>query len=138
MQFFQYFLQMIVGQLLKSHQKSKKIHPEKVSHIFPKKDSTHISEWLLIKLQNKKNNTLGWLLMKHELIKFLYSGGLLIKHRIKTFFITRDECWFSMPSQISKSDCKITTFISHLASPCFSSLCSTLNKADFLNENSFL
>ena len=138
MQFFQYFLQMIVGQLLKSHQKSKKIHPEKVSHIFPKKTLPTFQNDCWSSCKIKKNNTLGWLLMKHKLIKFLYSGGLLIKHRIKTFFITRDECWFSIPSQISKSKCKITTFISHLASPCFSSLCSTLNKADFLNENSFL
>ena len=45
---------------------------------------------------------LGWRLAKHEVEKSHTLGWLLIICEIKKIFITKDDCWFSLPIEIFK------------------------------------
>ena len=94
--------------------------------------------------------TSGKVLTKHKTSYYPYTlEWRLVTVATKKYFITQDDCWFNLPSELSKSKSKIKKILPLFLTKKVSYTCRSISpipalrkktwkKANFSNENSFL
>ena len=96
------FAKNILAHLAMPSPKTKKPTQKKLFNFLEEKIICILGKRLTKNKASKTSYTLGCLLVKHKIIIKKYTlGWLLIKRRLKTL-ITWIDCWFSLPSELSK------------------------------------